>query len=157
MFTFKKLMTTIVLSLVCVVAAQDNVCMINSGRQIDEVHTKYWQFALENAEQAAMQQVAGTWYVETAYQETGAVQRLYATYDANGLFSYQDETCSSISCSQNQGYGQWVARSQADGSVYIMLNVSDLNRTNECTGFAATIQGNQMFTQGGGNPATRVQ
>jgi hypothetical protein len=156
MFTSKKLVVTIILSIVCVVVAQDNVCMINSGRQIDEVHTKYWQFALQNTEQAAMQQVVGTWYVENVSQELGAVQRLYATYHPDGSFEYNDETCSNISCSQNQGYGQWAARGQADGSVYIMLNVSDLNRTSECTGFAATIQGNQMFTDGG-NPATRVQ
>jgi hypothetical protein len=155
MVTF-KFIAVLAISFIGLVVAQDNVCMINSGRQMDEVHTEYWRFALQNAEPTAMQQVVGTWYVENVSQELGMVQRLYATYDANGLFSYQDETCSNISCSQNQGHGWWAARAQGDGSVYIMINVSDLNRTNECTGFAATIQGNQMFTPGG-TPATRVQ
>jgi hypothetical protein len=158
MFTFKKLVVMIVLSFVGLAAAQNAVCMINNGRQVDEVHTKYWQFALEHSDQAATQEVAGTWYVEQASPDGMMQQQLYVTYEANGLYSYQDQTCSSVSCSQNQGYGRWAATRQADGSIYISINFSDLNNTNACTGLAVVVQGNQLLTPGSNAVAgTRVQ
>jgi hypothetical protein len=164
MYIFKKVVVKVIAIFVtsllaCAAMAQDQnqVCMVNN-KDVDPVHTKYWQFALQNSDQAAMQQVAGTWYIENVSQELGAVQQMQQTYDANGLFSYQDETCVNGSCSQNQGHGMWVAKTETDGSIYVMINVSDLNRTNECTGFAATIQGNQMFAPGSNVvTATRVQ
>ncbi len=153
-----KLIAMLVLSFFGLGITQNAVCMINNGKQVDEVHTKYWQFALEHSDQAAMQEVAGTWYVEQVSPDGVSVQRLYVTYDANGLYSYQDQTCSAISCSQNQGYGRWAAVRQADDSIYISINFSDLNNTNACTGLAVVVQGNQLVTPGvNASGATRVQ
>jgi hypothetical protein len=152
MRAFKFFVAAFALSLCALGVAQD-VCLMNSGKQIDEVRTEYWKFALQHPDQTAMQQVVGTWYFENAVQD-GSVQRIYETFHPDGGFEYSDQTCN-FTCTQNQGYGMWVANTQADGSIYVLMNVTDLNRTNECTGFSATVQGNQMLT--GGNPGTRVQ
>jgi hypothetical protein len=107
---------------------------------------------------ALRQIVAGTWYSVT--QQMGMTQQMYQTFLPTGVFDYRDQTCGStpgVPCSQNYGHGLWMATRQADGTIYIRIQFSDLKRQNECTGWAASFpDGNTMvFANGGG--ARRVQ
>ena len=89
---------------------------------------------------AIRSKVVGTWYSENSNPQLGMVQRLYQTFSPNGLFEYKDQTCGSVQgmpCSQNGGHGTWNAQQQADGSIYVRVQFSDLRRTDECTGWAA--------------------
>lgn len=133
----------------------DEFCMVNGV--IDPGHSQHWQFSLRYSEPQAMQQVVGSWLVTNTAQTLGLVQRMQVNYHDNGLFDYVDETCSSVSCSYNEGHGRWTARFEADGLIYIMINVSDLNRTNECTGFAALVLGDYLYSRDGGAPAVRLR
>jgi hypothetical protein len=80
-------------------------------------------------------QLVGTWYSETYNSQLGMKHQLYQRFLSTGVFEYQDRTCSNISCSQNYGHGYWAGTRQSNG-VYIRVQFSDLNRTNQCTGSA---------------------
>ena len=107
---------------------------------------------------ALRQIVAGTWYSVT--QQMGMTQQMYQTFLPTGVFDYRDQTCGSVPglpCSQNYGHGVWMAARQADGTIYIRIQFSDLKRQNECTGWAASFPdpNTMVFANGGG--ARRVQ
>ena len=54
--------------------------------------------------------IVGTWYTENQSPQTNQIQRLYSTYDANGLYQYRDQTCGGTGiCSQNLGHGSFRA------------------------------------------------
>jgi hypothetical protein len=94
-----------------------------------------WQRALQAADPNVMQQMAGVYYGEQTAPQLGMIERVYRSYEANGLWQYQDQTCGStpgVPCSQNQGTGQWAAFAQPDGTVFAMIHFSDLSRYNNC-------------------------
>jgi hypothetical protein len=100
-----------------------------------------WQRTLQSADQGAMAQLAGVYYGEQSAPQLGMVEQVYRSYEANGLWQYQDQTCGStpgVPCSQNQGSGQWAGYMQPDGSMFIMVHFSDFSRYNNC--FSQTIQ-----------------
>lgn len=104
-------------------------------------------------EPALRQLVAGTWYSVT--QQMSMTQQMYQTFQPTGEFGYRDQTCGSVpgvACSQNYGHGVWMATRQADGTIYIRIQFSDLKRRNDCTGWAASFpDGNTMvYANGGG-------
>ena len=97
-----------------------------------------WQRTVQSADQRAMSQLAGVYYGEQTAPQLGMVDR---SYEASGLWQYQDQTCGStpgVPCSQNQGTGQWAGYMQPDGTMFVMVHFSDLSRTNNC--FSQTIQ-----------------
>lgn len=103
-----------------------------------------WQRTLQAADQRAMAQLAGVYYGEQTAPQLGMIERVYRSYEANGLWQYQDQTCGSVAglpCSQNQGTGQWAGYLQSDGSMFVMVHFSDLSRTNNC--FSQTIRSAQ--------------
>ena len=97
-----------------------------------------WQQTLRQAEAETMRKLAGMYYGEQTAPQLGMIERVYRSYEANGLWQYQDQTCSSTGCSQNQGAGQWAAFAQRDGSIFAMVHFSDLSRTNTC--FSQTLR-----------------
>jgi hypothetical protein len=132
------------------VAAQDaGVCRENAyqGRPVNPGTSERWQMQFAGRDPSLMAALAGRWYSETQANVGGQimVNRQVQTFDASGAYGYEDQTCSvsypQMPCSSNQGYGRWAALRQADGSVYVARNVSDLNRQDECTGFSAWMQG----------------
>lgn len=105
-----------------------------------------WQRTLQAADSRVMQQMAGVYYGEQSAPQLGMIERVYRSYEANGLWQYQDQTCGStpgVPCSQNQGTGEWAAYPQADGSIFVMIHFSDLSRYNNC--FSQIVR----FTQAG--------
>jgi hypothetical protein len=101
------------------------------------------------------QLVAGTWY--GVNEQMGMRQQLYATYLPTGVFEYRDQTCGATGCSENYGHGFWMATRQADGAIYIRIQFSDLKRTNECTGIAASFTDRDTMVFQNGGRAQRVQ
>lgn len=103
--------------------------------------------------------VVGTWYSETPNPQLGMVQQMYQTFLPTGVFEYRDQTCGSIPgvpCSQNYGHGFWMAAIQSNG-IYIRVQFSDLNRTNECTGWLVNFPNPNMMVSPNGGTAYRVQ
>ena len=76
--------------------------------------------------------IVGTWYTENQSPQTNQIQRIYSTYDANGLYQYRDQTCGGTGiCSQNQGHGSFRAVPRGQ-QFFTMLNFSDLSRQQQC-------------------------
>jgi hypothetical protein len=92
--------------------------------------------------------LVGTWYGETYNAQLGMKQQMYQTFLSTGVFEYQDRTCSSISCSQNYGHGYWAGMRQSNG-FYIRVQFSDLNRTNQCTGWGVRFLNSTTMVAGG--------
>jgi hypothetical protein len=123
-----------------------------SQQRYDPQASLVWRQSLQMADVGLMGELAGTYYVEIPAPQLGMVSQQYRRYDANGLFEYQDQTCGNIPgvpCSQNYGHGQWTAYRQNDGSIFLMINWSDLSRTNACAGGAAFVQGGTIVGQDG--------
>jgi hypothetical protein len=126
-------------------AQDDAVCRENAytGRPENPAKSELWRQQLASRDQGLMNQIAGQWYGEVTANIGGAtmINRQYQTFDASGSYGYQDQTCSvdnpQMPCSTNQGYGRWAALPQQGGVFYIARNLSDLNRQDECAGFAA--------------------
>lgn len=111
-----------------------------------------WQRTLQSADPAVMRQMSGIYYGEQTAPDLGMINRVYRSYEANGLWQYQDETCGSVQgvpCSHNQGTGQWAAYQQADGSVFAMIHFSDLSRTNNCFSQTLRFSGGTMVDEYG--------
>ena len=77
------------------------------------------QLAGRNDPRAA-QALAGTWVTRYVSPQDGRVQDYYASFEANGLFQYRDQTCGGPMdiCSRNQGAGEFRAAFQDDGSIF---------------------------------------
>ncbi|HVY51346.1 MAG TPA: hypothetical protein VHA07_07255 [Devosia sp.] len=118
-----------------------------------------WQRTVQSADAGVMQQMAGVYYGEQTAPQLGMIERVYRSYEPNGLWQYQDETCGSapgVPCSQNQGAGQWAAYQQADGSIFVMIHFSDLSRYNNC--FSQTLRlGQGGFVDDSGVSWSRVR
>ncbi|MBV1704977.1 MAG: hypothetical protein KGQ28_09240, partial [Hyphomicrobiales bacterium] len=103
----------------------------------------------------ALQALAGTWYTEIRSPNTGAIQYLYQTYEANGLYQYRDRTCGTgygmTTCSNNQGTGELRAVRQGDGSIFFMVRWSDLSRSSACTSYQVRFSdpGTMVYRMGG--------
>jgi hypothetical protein len=84
------------------------------------------------ADAGILRLLVGTWYTENRSPQTNQVQRLYSSFEANGLYQYRDQTCGAGNiCSQNQGTGSFRAVPRGQ-QFFIMMNFSDLNRQNQC-------------------------
>jgi len=99
------------------------------------------QRTVQAADPKAMRQMAGVYYGEFPSPDGVYREQAYRTYDAGGLWQYRDQTCtvgSSLPCSQGEGAGQWAAYQQADGTIFVMIHFSDLNRSNTCVSQTVT-------------------
>jgi hypothetical protein len=114
--------------------------------------TDYWRQMLQQADGNLMSQMAGVYYGERPSPDGQYVNRQYRSYEANGLFQYQDQTCGNVQgvpCSQNQGTGEWRAAQQGDGTIYLMTRFSDLIRTSACGGERIQFNGQSFIDEGG--------
>jgi len=115
--------------------------------------TNYWRQMLQQADGNLMAQMSGVYYGERTSPDGVYVNRQYRSYEPNGLFQYQDQTCSvgmqGAPCSQNQGTGEWRAANQGDGTTYVMTRFSDLIRTAACAGERIHFNGNGYVDEGG--------
>ena len=100
--------------------------------------TQNWMQTRQAADPQVMRQLSGVYYAETPNAQMQMINRAYRSYEANGLWQYQDQTCSSTGCSTNQGAGQWAGYSLPDGSIFLMIHFSDLSRSNNC--FSQTVR-----------------
>jgi len=105
----------------------------------------------------AHQALAGVWYAQNR-SAMGQTQFIYSTFEPNGLFSYRDSTCGPTGlCSQNQGAGQYRATFQGDGSIFYMVNFSDLARDHQCGSETVRAQDGQTLLTREGGVMRRVQ
>lgn len=118
--------------------------------------TQNWQRTRQMADPQVMQQMAGLYYTEYPDPTGQMYNQTYRSYEANGLWQYQDQTCpvnnlGYLQCSKNQGAGLWAAYQQQDGTIFLMVHFSDLSRSNNC--FSQTVRvDRQGFTDTyGGN------
>jgi hypothetical protein len=140
--------------------AQNDFCYAPGGRQIvDEQATNAWRDMLGRQDNRIIQAMTGVWYAEIPAPQLGMTSYQYRQFDANGLFQYQDKTCTNGSdfCSQNQGTGFYTATGAADGSILTFIIVSDLQRDHECSGGYARFIDDMTMQDGGGTVWRRVQ
>jgi hypothetical protein len=140
-------------------AQQQNGCWVtrdgerpfghNTPAYYDEPSTRNWMRVLQLADANAMAMHAGTYYAEIPAPQLGMINYQYRKLDANGGFEYRDRTCSQVSCSQNYGYGRWAGVPQGDGSIYIMVNFTDLIRQSACFSWVGRLNGTVFSTNDG--------
>ena len=115
---------------------------INGNRQTvirpDTVSSQTWRQLGDANDPRALQALAGTWLTETA--ANGSQLQTYETFDGNGLYRYRQNVCSG-GCNQYEGTGEFRAAFQGDGSIFLMLNYSDLQRSHQCVSNQLRLQG----------------
>jgi hypothetical protein len=117
-----------------------------------------WNQMASSNDPRAVQAMVGTWYSRAVSPQTGQAQDLYASFEPNGLYQYRDQTCGQGNlCSNNQGTGEFRAAFQADGSIFYMINFSDLSRDHQCTSDNVRFQGAGMMVGRNGNIMRKVQ
>jgi hypothetical protein len=129
----------------------------NTAAYYDQAMTETWLRTLGNADGSVMAAIAGTYYTEIPAPALGMISYQYRSYDANGLFRYEDRTCSQTGCSQNAGHGRWAAHATGRGTVFMMITWSDLVRTNACAGGEVYPDGANLVDSGGGQTWIRVR
>jgi hypothetical protein len=123
-----------------------------SNMFLNMVMTDAWRDSVNQADPQAMAAMAGLWYGEIYAPSLGMVDHQYRSFEPNGLFQYQSQTCGNIQgipCSENYGTGQWTARQQQDGSLAVMMHFDDLTQSDRCGSFQARLQGNMMIASDG--------
>jgi hypothetical protein len=116
--------------------------------------TQNWQQTRANADSRVMQAMAGEYRGQFNDPTGQMVEYVRRIYDANGLWSYDDRTCtinSSLPCSENHGEGQWAAYQQQDGTIFLMIHFSDLARYNNCFSQTLQLQNGGFTDTSGGN------
>lgn len=114
--------------------------------------TDTWRKLLQSADSKLMAQMAGVYYGERPSPDGQYINYQYRSFEANGLFQYQDQTCGNIAgipCSKNQGTGEWRAITQQDGTIYMMTRFSDLTLASACAGSRYRMSGSTMFDEYG--------
>lgn len=129
----------------------------NTAAYFDQNLTANWLATQRAANPQLMASIAGTYYIEIVSPNNDAVSRSYRTIDANGLFSYQDQTCGGFTCSNNGGHGQWVAHATQRNTIYLMINWSDLSRTSACISAELYMDGSDLVGAGDQIRWRRVQ
>ncbi len=140
--------------------AQQDYCNRRSGNQVvvDEEATRTFRQMVAQQDSQVVAAMAGVWYAEIAAPQLGMISYQYRQYDANGLFQYQDQTCTQGSplCSRNQGTGFFTAITVGD-TIQTFMIVSDLQRDHECTGSTMRFIDPNTMQDGSGTVWRRVQ
>lgn len=108
------------------------------------------QFHLDAArrDDAVMAQMTGIWHSEFQ-NDQGIKAYVDYSFEPNGLFQYQSQTCGPLQCSPMSGVGQWLGLKMDGGQIRVIFNWTDLNIESSCGGATGTINGN-VFETGGG-------
>lgn len=155
----KLIVTALVLLLASPALAQDpTACWDRVEGQapnntfFNKQKSDYWRQMLTQADGQLMAQLAGVYYGERPSPDGLYFNRQYRSYEGNGLFQYQDQTCSvtpGAPCSQNQGTGEWRAVNQGNGVAYVMVRFSDMIQTDACSGEQIQPNGNGFYDSSG--------
>jgi len=141
--------------------AQQDYCNRRFGNQVmlDEGATRTFREMVARQDNRAVAAMSGTWYAEIPAPQLGMTSYQYRQFQGNGLFQYQDQTCTTGTsfCSQNQGTGFFSALTAQDGSIQTFVIVSDLQRDHECIGGYARFMDSNTMQDGGGIVWRRVQ
>lgn len=131
-------------------AAMFQQCLTPQGQVNPQQTQTFTQLMQANDTQGA-QMMSGVWYTEIPAPQLNMISYQYQSFYPTGNWEYRDKTCTSGTsfCSENQGHGQFAAVRQNDGSLYVMINFSDMQRNSTCIGFFARIQGNGFQTSEG--------
>lgn len=128
---------------------------VNANTYLNMVMTDRYRAAQGAQDPQVMAAFAGVWGGQS--QAMGMVDTTYYSFEPNGLFQYQSETCTpGVSCSQNYGTGEWVARAVGDGTIEVMFAWSDMVRTQACSAMVGVVQGN-LFQVNTGFVMQRMQ
>lgn len=140
-------------------AAQNDVCVNPSTRQVDAAATETFRQMAQASSRDVMQTIAGTWYAEIPSPSTNQIQYQYQQFDADGLFQYQDRVCGGLinTCSDYAGHGLYAVIQLGDGSLQFLTIVSDLNRDRQCIGSTRTLLDSATMRDAGGILWRRVQ
>jgi hypothetical protein len=141
--------------------AQQDYCNRRFGNQVvfDQDATRTFQEMVARQDNNAIAAMSGVWYAQIPAPQQGMTSYQYRQFQGNGLFQYQDQTCTNGTsfCSQNQGTGFFTAMTAQDGSIQTFIIVSDLQRDHECAGGYARFLDNNTMQDGGGTIWQRVQ
>ena len=108
--------------------------------------TDNWRVSVQTMDQQVMARMVGVYYADAWSQRGDQVSHQWYSFSPNGIFDYQSQTCGTdpnLPCTPSQGTGAWTAHGQQDGSIYVMVDFSDLVRSSQC--FSQTI----MLQNGG--------
>ncbi len=100
--------------------------------------------------------LAGRWFVESFEASVNMKSKTIEEYLPTGVWSYQQENCSTLSgyttCSQAQGHGLWMATKQSNGIFITVKILGDTSgRQNICPGWAVSFRdANTFINQRGG-------
>jgi hypothetical protein len=134
---------------------QDVFCRRRGG--VDPQGTQMLREMLNVRDQQPASALAGTWYSESQATDTGQMSYLYQRFQLNGLYSYQNRVCAASTgyCSDYAGHGLFGAQRRADGTLFALVMVSDLERDHVCNSLSGQVDGD-MFTGGDGQAMRRV-
>jgi hypothetical protein len=87
------------------------------------------------------------------------IQYLHQSFEPTGLYQYKDQTCGGITgaCSSNFGNGSFRANRTGDGSIFFIVNFSDMSRLNQCVSAQVTFPNSTTMLNRAGGVARRVQ
>jgi hypothetical protein len=131
-------------------AAMFQQCLTPQGQVNPQQTQTFMQLMRANDMQGA-QAISGVWYTEIPAPQLNMVSYQYQSFQPTGNWEYRDKTCTAGTnfCSENQGHGQFAAVRQNDGSLYVMVNFSDMQRNSTCIGYFARVQGSTFQTSEG--------
>jgi hypothetical protein len=120
--------------------------------------TQNWMQTQQLADPKVMQQMAGVYYGQIPDPSQRMTNETYRSYEANGGWQYQDQTCTpGATCSQNQGAGLWAAYPLDDGTIFLMIHFSDLARSNTCFSQTVKLVDGGIYDVSGGMAWRRVR
>lgn len=138
-------------------AGPNDACVNQVNGAYDAVASQNWQEHFRNTDANALQMIAGTWYSEIRNQQLGMIAYTYQSFLPTQIYDYRQRTCSATGCSDAYGTGMFGAESQADGSIFITINMSDNNRRNACSGNYVRFTDQNTLSTSDGGQAQRVQ
>lgn len=133
-------------------------CRTQQG-QVDPQQTQNWVRLMQANDMQGAQQVAGVWYTEIPAPELNMITYQHQMFYPNGIWEYQNRVCTggTNACGDYAGHGQFAAVRQNDGTLYVMVNFSDTQRTNTCTGSFARFPDPQTMETSAGARFKRVR
>ena len=138
-------------------AGPNDACVNQVNGAYDAVASQNWQDHFNNTDQNALQMISGTWYSEINNQHLGMTAYTYQSFLPTQIYDYRQRTCSATGCSDAYGTGMFAAETQADGTLFVTINVSDNNRRNACSGNTVRFIDRDTLSTSDGGQARRVQ
>jgi hypothetical protein len=91
--------------------------------------------------------LVGKWYGEGYNAQMGTKHQVYYNFLSTGVFEYQEQACSSITCTPNYAHGVWSGSRQSN-SFYVQIKYNDMRRTNACYGWGLRFINSNTYVTG---------